>query len=166
MPDHTYHIILISGKYEFPFWPVASLERGPYCTDLEEAQSYYEKLIGKYVDASFRLVRYEAKKNWLWQLSGTKGDATVIKERLAIPTPHVPKPPAPVVIIPGMSNFDGWRKTNYCAIRQQWNKRCNNSTFLCVMCDKCGGSSTSTCECAWENYYNSMTPERLASGDA
>ena len=154
MPDYTYHIILISGKYEFPFWPVASLERGPYCTDLSEAQQYYEKLIGKYTDASFRLVRYEAKKNWLWQLSGVKGDATVIKERLTVPTPPVTAPPisrspASDVIIPGTSNLDEWRKTNYCAIRQQWNKRCGRGTFLCVMCDKCGGSSTSTCECAW-----------------
>ncbi len=35
---------------------------------------------------------------------------------------------------------------------EMWDEQCNNSVNLCVICPKCGGSSTSTCLCAREMF--------------
>ena len=41
-------------------------------------------------------------------------------------------------------------------IRQEWEKQCKTMMQLFVVCNICGGSSTSSCYCAYQRFRNKM----------
>lgn len=41
-------------------------------------------------------------------------------------------------------------------IRQSWEEMNKCGGGLCQLCDQCGGSSVTTCECAYQRYKNSL----------
>lgn len=48
------------------------------------------------------------------------------------------------------------------ALRRVWNKRRETSFGLCVICNRCGGSSSSSCGCAYTRWRASLSPSQLA----
>jgi hypothetical protein len=42
-------------------------------------------------------------------------------------------------------------------LEKVWQERTRNSMGVCMLCNRCGGSSTSSCSCARTKFFNSVT---------
>ena len=54
-----------------------------------------------------------------------------------------------------------WKSLEFQKIRQMWGERCARGIHAMAICNKCGGSSISTCECAYERWVRNLTQKEF-----
>lgn len=57
----------------------------------------------------------------------------------------------------GSKRLRDWKTLEYQQIRQMWRERCDGGIHAMAICNKCGGSSISTCECSYERWVGQLT---------
>jgi GH24 family phage-related lysozyme (muramidase) len=59
-----------------------------------------------------------------------------------------------------MDKLSKWKEENKDLIEEMW--KSSHAMGLAMICNACGGGSISTCACAKQRFFETMTPEILA----
>ncbi len=57
--------------------------------------------------------------------------------------------------------MESWKKQNELIIDQMWKEHRSNSFGVCMICSRCGGSSSSFCSCARERWITNISREHV-----